>query len=160
MTLALVVAALLGQTMYEWTDSKGEVHFTDDRSTIPKGAKVKTTEGEDVSSISGEPMPTRPPPKQTGKTIDRCLEAKKKVDAADARLTKAKQQHELAMLRWQGNCAEIRTKFGTQEETRCLRRGRKSTNPPEPNYAATQKEYDDASELLRRAQVGGCIEQR
>jgi hypothetical protein len=37
MTLALLVAALLGQTIYEWTDSRGEVHFTDDKSSIPKG---------------------------------------------------------------------------------------------------------------------------
>ena len=49
MTLALLVAALLGQTIYEWTDSRGEVHFTDDKSSIPKGAKVKTTEGEELT---------------------------------------------------------------------------------------------------------------
>jgi hypothetical protein len=60
MTLALLVAALLGQTIYEWADSRGEVHFTDDKSSIPKGAKVKTTEGEEINTI--EAPPCRPAP--------------------------------------------------------------------------------------------------
>jgi hypothetical protein len=161
MTLALLVTALLGQTMYEWTDSRGEVHFTDDKSSIPKGAKVKTTEGEELTTIDAPPMPTTSKPgKSTGQPIARCADSKKKVDALEARLTKAKEQHELALLRWQGNCAEVRSKFGADEEARCLRRGRKSAAPPEPNYAALEKETEAAADAHRRAQVSGCTESR
>jgi len=40
------------QTMYRWTDKAGETHYTDDRSTIPKGAKVETTAGEELSELT------------------------------------------------------------------------------------------------------------
>jgi len=160
MTLALLVAALLGQTIYEWTDSRGEVHFTDDKSSIPKGAKVKTTEGEEINTIEAPTLPTGSRPVKSGKTIERCAVTKKKLEALETRLTKAKEQHESALLRWQGNCAQIRSKFGAEEEARCLRRGRKSAAPPESNYAALEKETEAAADAHRRAQVSGCTESR
>ncbi len=48
------------QQVYQWTDKAGEVHYTDDKSTIPKGAKVRTTSGEALAEVSGDPAP--PPP--------------------------------------------------------------------------------------------------
>ncbi len=49
MIRAIVIAALLGQTIYEWTDSKGQTHFTNDASTIPANAKRKPTEGSNIT---------------------------------------------------------------------------------------------------------------
>ncbi len=52
---SLLVALLLAQTtIYAWTDKSGVQHFTDDLSTIPKGVKVRTTEGEVVSRIDAD----------------------------------------------------------------------------------------------------------
>jgi hypothetical protein len=52
--LALVASLAHAQTIYVWVDDEGNEHFTDDRSAIPRGAKVRTTEGEHISSISME----------------------------------------------------------------------------------------------------------
>lgn len=71
--LPLLTALLLSQaTIYSWTDKKGVQHFTDDLSSIPKGVKVRTTEGDVVSRIESEPAkpqqkqlaaaPVQPPP--------------------------------------------------------------------------------------------------
>ncbi len=59
--LALSTAAG-AQTMYRWTDRSGEVHYTDDKSTIPKGVKAETTEGDALSEMEAPP-PERPAPK-------------------------------------------------------------------------------------------------
>jgi hypothetical protein len=46
----LLIALLVTQaTIYAWTDKAGVEHFTDDLSTIPKGVKVRTTDGADIS---------------------------------------------------------------------------------------------------------------
>ena len=47
---ALLVALILSQTIYEWTDSNGVQHFTDDASQVPKSARVRTTTGSDPRS--------------------------------------------------------------------------------------------------------------
>lgn len=48
------------QTVYEWTDKSGEPHYTDDKSSIPKGAKVRTTEGEALAEVSTDTPPPKP----------------------------------------------------------------------------------------------------
>lgn len=59
MLLALVmllsVAALAGETMYRWKDSKGQVHYTNDRASIPAGAKWEITSGGDTGQLSTGP---------------------------------------------------------------------------------------------------------
>lgn len=48
----LLVALLIAQaTVYAWTDKAGVEHFTDDLSTIPRGVKVRTTDGDDISYV-------------------------------------------------------------------------------------------------------------
>lgn len=49
--LALVVVQ---STVYAWTDKSGLEHFTDDLSTIPRGVKVRTTEGVEISRIDSD----------------------------------------------------------------------------------------------------------
>jgi len=57
----LLAALLIAQaTIYSWTDKDGVEHFTDDLGTVPKGVKVRTTEGGEVSRIEGEVKPVRP----------------------------------------------------------------------------------------------------
>lgn len=50
--------AAAAQTIYRWTDKRGEVHYTDTPSTAPAGVKVETTEGEELMVV---PAPTPPP---------------------------------------------------------------------------------------------------
>ena len=38
----LMAGGASAQTIYRWTDAKGTVHYTDDASSIPRGAKVTT----------------------------------------------------------------------------------------------------------------------
>jgi hypothetical protein len=79
LVLALWAAPAGAQTIYRWTDARGTVHYTDDRSTAPKGVKIETTEGEELTDIEAPkpqprkrfaaagqnemaPMPVPPPP--------------------------------------------------------------------------------------------------
>jgi hypothetical protein len=51
----LLLAIVLAQgTVYVWTDKSGLDHFTDDLNSIPRGVKVRTTEGAEISSITTE----------------------------------------------------------------------------------------------------------
>ncbi len=50
------------QAVYTWVDKEGETHFTDDPSTAPKGAKVHTTEGVELSNVPAERTAPRPAP--------------------------------------------------------------------------------------------------
>jgi hypothetical protein len=48
----LLLALLVTQaTVYAWTDKAGVEHFTDDLSTIPRGVKVRTTDGAEISVL-------------------------------------------------------------------------------------------------------------
>ncbi len=49
--LALVV---LQSAVYSWTDKSGVEHFTDDLASIPRGVKVRTTEGAEISRIDSD----------------------------------------------------------------------------------------------------------
>jgi len=58
-----LVAMLLAQTFFTWTDKAGVEHYTDDRSSIPKGAKISETRGEEISTIEvkgNAPHPVEP----------------------------------------------------------------------------------------------------
>jgi hypothetical protein len=55
--LLLVVQA----QVYSWTDKSGVEHFTDDLKAVPRGVKVRTTEGTEISRIENDvkkPAPT------------------------------------------------------------------------------------------------------
>lgn len=63
--IALISTAASAQHIFRWTDKKGEVHYTDDRSSIPASAKVDTTEGEELMVVPAPPpspvLPNAPP---------------------------------------------------------------------------------------------------
>ncbi len=63
LVLALVV---MQSAVYSWTDKSGLEHFTDDLPSIPRGVKVRTTDGEVISRIDSDvtrnPRPTVAPP--------------------------------------------------------------------------------------------------
>lgn len=62
-------SAAHAQQIYRWVDGKGEVHYTNDPASIPKGVKATPTEGADLSMVvhsgdGAEPAAQRaePPP--------------------------------------------------------------------------------------------------
>jgi hypothetical protein len=61
-TLFLATAAS-AQTIYRWTDARGTVHFTDDPANVPAGAKVSTTQGEELSEMGQPARLTAPSPR-------------------------------------------------------------------------------------------------
>ncbi|MFT3708071.1 MAG: DUF4124 domain-containing protein [Archangium sp.] len=54
LSLALLIASA---QIYTWTDKEGVEHFTDNKSEIPKGVKVRVTEGDELSVISVDKKP-------------------------------------------------------------------------------------------------------
>lgn len=78
--LPLIPLLALGQ-VYRWVDKTGEQHFTNDRSTIPKGAKVLPFEPQEPNVSIGnvrddaqpaeESAPRAPPAVVESKTVER-----------------------------------------------------------------------------------------
>lgn len=59
----LVLALLIVHaTVYSWTDKNGVEHFTDDLASIPKGVKVRTTEGAEISLVESDTVRNPRPP--------------------------------------------------------------------------------------------------
>ena len=153
----LALALILSQT-YEWTDSSGALHFTDDKSSIPKGVKFRVTEGAELTEMGAvDPLPTSKPDSQGKKSKDTCAIAKAALEKAEARLKAANVKVELATLRARGDCEGVRAKFGDAEATRCQRPGRRAATAP-PSAEPEAKAVDQAREQLRKAQVSGCSE--
>ena len=51
----LLLSLLIAQaTVYTWTDKAGLQHFTDDLTSVPRGVKVRTTEGDEISRIDSD----------------------------------------------------------------------------------------------------------
>lgn len=62
--LSLILATSAGaQTLYRWVDERGEEHFTDDLSRVPKRARLRPVTGE-ISVVGGVAAPPAPPPSE------------------------------------------------------------------------------------------------
>lgn len=63
LTLTLLAAgeAMAQKAIYKWTDKDGTSHFTDDVKYVPKGIKVETTVGDDLSLAYATPDPKAAP---------------------------------------------------------------------------------------------------
>src|SRR5436190_23882581 len=57
-----LIAVLMSQTIYTWTDARGVQHYTDDASSIPGDAKVSTAVGEELSNITPPKTAQQPVP--------------------------------------------------------------------------------------------------
>ncbi|MFO0596710.1 MAG: DUF4124 domain-containing protein [Myxococcaceae bacterium] len=154
----LLLALLLGQTIYEWVDSKGESHFTDDQSSIPKGAKVRTTSGAPVMVM---PMPQNEAPRSsdggligvpsTSRELPSCSKAKDEITAIEARIAKLKSDYAQLQSTRSARCRATiqgQTQVGYAQ---CMQAG----DPP-PDLITPGLELDEARERLRKLQVSGC----
>ena len=61
MSPLLLAFVVLQSAVYSWTDKSGIEHFTDDLTSIPRGVKVRSTEGAEISRIENDaPKNVRP----------------------------------------------------------------------------------------------------
>ena len=162
MLRAILVTALLGQTIYTWTDKNGEEHFTDDPSSIPKGVKPKTMapgEIETVHSSDGPapaPVAAKPVPAAVldagAPKVDTCALGRKAVADAQAALDAAQQA---AATPPERDCQSVLNTLGKVAYAQCM------ASPHDPRdgerkVAKAQRRLDDAKDDLRRAQAAGC----
>lgn len=167
--LTVLVAALLGQTVYTWTDKNGEEHFTDDPSSIPKGVKAKTMQPGEVETVRSSdepsPSPTAAAPlaaaplaaadagaPDAGLPEDTCEKARKAIAQAQAALDAAKKA---AVTPSQRNCQEALNTLGPMGYAQCMNRS-PDAKEGERQVASAQRRLDDAKDDLRRAQAAGC----
>lgn len=160
MVLALVVSLVSGQVIYEWIDSQGDSHFTDDVSTIPAKAKRRVTSGvepiisvprtgaPDGGSLTAQPAPTRP---QAPAGPDSCELARKRLQELEQQMEREKAAFAQAQAQEEERCREALNLLGRAAFAQCMA-GRTQAAPP--SSAASQMEQ--ARDALRRAQVGGC----
>jgi phage I-like protein len=155
--LTLLLAALLSQTMYEWTDAQGGAHFTDDRSTIPSNAKkVRTTTGQDVTvlKMSDSPKPA-PVDAQPVATKNTCDELKKKIVSLEAQRDAMFRAYDARVSEAQAQCRATLVTHGQGAFAQCVASTNSRTGPT-PDDATINKAINDTKDALRRAQVGGC----
>lgn len=160
MLRALLVTALLGQTIYTWTDKNGEEHFTDDPSSIPKGAKAKTMapgeietvrSSDEPAPVAAKPVPAAAPDAGAPK-VDTCALGRKAVADAQAALDAAKQA---AASPPERDCQSVLNTLGKVAYAQCM------AHPADPGsgerkVAQAQRRLDDATDDLRRAKAAGC----
>jgi hypothetical protein len=166
---ALLVLVVLSQ-VFVWTDSRGEQHFTDDRSSIPSGVKVRTTDGAELSVVSSgitrqDAGLTRQDAglaatKQVEEP-DTCSRARERVAQLEGKLGDAKKKAEQARLAWNGDCQAVLNLHGQAAFAQCMAGGSRSKRAPQPPETATftapiEAELEQARDTLRRAQVAGC----
>jgi hypothetical protein len=184
MTPLLVVVLALGQSVYEWTDARGELHFTDDPSTIPKGVKVRTTDGEDINVISARrtaadagvqpkragptssPRPERataPPWPELADGIDTsCSRAAAKVRELEERYAATRREADIIDAKLRLDCASLLNTHGHAEYEKCQASpgGRPSRRPTrtivKPDVGPIERQLEAAREVHRRAQLAGC----
>jgi Domain of unknown function (DUF4124) len=154
---ALLLSLALSQTVYEWIDSKGESHFTDDVSTIPKGAKRRTTEGtapvvETKSTPSkpatAKPVVAAPAPDKCAAAQARVADVERRLGAARATAAQAAQQKDAT------SCQALLRTHGQPAYAQCMM---KQSEPAAPSaIPALEQELEQAKEALRRTQIDGC----
>ena len=153
--LPLLVAVLLSQTVYEWTDAQGGVHYTDDKGSIPSNAKkVRTTTGDDVSVMKLTATPTTPANPATP-TKNTCDELKAKIEALERQRDALFKAYEARLSEAQAQCRAVLATHGQGAYAQCVSSTTARAGPA-PDDSSLKKDLDDAKEALRRAQVSGC----
>lgn len=164
---ALLVALVLSQTVYVWTDAKGVDHFTDDQSTIPKGVKVRTTAGTELNVVEVEkPAPKRDTTPTAGTTTTVLAGPKPPTNCETARaqvteLEKQKADQTIAQSQLRDveakQCQQVLATRGQGDYARCTA----GIEQRVQNIAAMKtrdlsNQLDAARETLRKAQLDGC----
>jgi hypothetical protein len=170
---AFLLLLVVGQT-WVWTDAKGVEHYTDDRSTIPKGVTARTTEGAELAVMSSDgPVPDAGRPSSPRRAaadagvgraqapVDTCEAARDRLTRLEGKLEEEKKRTEQARLIWHGDCQTVLNLYGDGAYAVCMaggRRSRRSAQPPDPavTTASIERELEQARDTLRRAQVAGC----
>jgi hypothetical protein len=155
-----LVLLLLSQTTYEWTDKAGVVHVTDNPSTVPSAAKVKTTEravdsGRRESKAGNKAAGTVQPSLGVAPSPNACVAAKAKVAALEADLEKARAEAAQSMEAAQRKCQEKLNTLGPAVYAQC-RAGLPSAADLEKPVQEASKRIEEAKDELRRVQVSGC----
>lgn len=167
MVLALMVSLLSGQVVYEWIDSSGDSHFTDDASTIPAKAKRRVTTGAepvvsasrpavdagapstDAGPASADAGVMRAAPKPSGP--DSCELARRKIQE----LEQQAQRERLAFKQQQEaedqQCQAALNTSGQAAFARCMA-ARTQRQPP----SGAEARLEEARDALRRVQIEGC----
>lgn len=153
--LTLLLAALLSQTVYEWTDAQGGVHYTDDKSSIPSGAKkVRTTAGDDVS-VMKLTTTTTPSPEPAAPSKNSCDELKAKISSLESQRDALFKAYEARLSEAQAQCRSQLATHGQGAYAQCVSSTTARAGAA-PDDSSLKKDIDDAKEALRRAQVSGC----
>ncbi|MEW5741011.1 MAG: DUF4124 domain-containing protein [Myxococcota bacterium] len=168
--VTVLIAALLGQTIYTWTDAQGEEHFTDDPSTIPKGVKAKTMAPGEVETVRSSPepaAPTAPAAPDAGSSVltdsstrkapavppeNKCTRAKKAVAEAEAEVAAARKASAAPPTR---DCQSVLNTQGHAAYAQCMA-SRKNGEDSGRGLATVERRLNEAKEDLRRAQAAGC----
>ncbi|PZR03954.1 MAG: hypothetical protein DI536_35070 [Archangium gephyra] len=155
---ALLVALVLSQTIYVWTDAKGVEHFTDDQSTVPRGAKVRTTAGNELNVVSSDTPETKPavvaPAPKNATSCDAARAQVSELEKKRADQAIAQTQLRDAEAR---SCQQVLATRGQGDYARCT-----AGIEQRVQAASTQqdrelsRQLEAAREALRKAQVDGC----
>ena len=155
MKLLLLISLLAGPTLYEWTDAKGGLHYTDDPSSIPANAKRKVTTGAEVmvtpATGKGDGGVANAAP-ATG--TDSCAQAKRAVEQLERQLQDAKLAAPKDEEQENQHCQEQLRLLGQPAFARCMASRTKA--PSNGAVEALQAQLETARDTLRRAQVSGC----
>ena len=154
MKLLLLVALLAGPTMYEWTDEKGGLHYTDDPSSIPANAKRRVTTGAEVmiTPAAGRGDGGVAPALPAG--ADTCLEGQRRVAELERRWQEEKLVGPRIVEKENQQCQEQLRLHGEPAFATCMAGRTKA--PSNGKVEALQAQLDGAKDALRRAQVSGC----
>jgi len=154
MKLLLLLALGAGPTLYEWTDAKGGLHYTDDPSTIPATAKRKVTTGAELmitppAEKGDAGVAVAPPP-----APDTCAEGRRRVSQLERQLQDAKLDGPKTEERENERCQEQLRLMGQAAFARCMAGRTKA--PSKGAVEALQAQLESAQDTLRRAQISGC----
>lgn len=150
MVLGLVVSLLTSQAVYEWVDGQGQAHFTNVAESIPEGARRRELKFDPPVPVSE--APARPPPAVSAPVErDGCERAQAQVDALEQQLAQLEESLQAEEARQAEACQQVLNTLGQGAWLRC-----QAGRALPPSESALPEQLDQAREVLRRAQAGGC----
>lgn len=157
MLRALVVLLSLGQTVYEWTDSKGQQHYTDDASSIPPGSKRRVMPaGPAKVEATAKRAGDAGSDDADGGRVDACAEARDRIAALEGLLrlktSRSTESDERAFQR----CNEYALRLGPAGISLCHIGHPEDFAGIDGGEDELKSRLETERDALRRAQVRGC----